>query len=159
MVHLNYFLGKGLSGESNFIVSISCKNQSVILDEVCSVTLKYYLNCFMCVFDQIVRQFNATFKSPFILTITNSTLGYGWTYLDLLDRKKKEYYFRCYFSCDVSGKIDVTLNIKTDNNITTQTNAFQTLANVTDNLELNLYTIGKCRNITGTYVWLSWFLK
>ncbi|CAF1457750.1 unnamed protein product, partial [Adineta ricciae] len=97
---------QGLSGESIFRITISCENESTILDD-------------------ILKQFNATFGYSYNLTITNSSLG-----------------------CDVTGHIDVTLDLRTSDNITIQNNAFEVLTNVTSNLNLNLYSVGKCKNIT-----------
>jgi len=109
----------------------------------------FFLNIILIFFfNKIKKQFNATFKSAYNLTITNSTLGYVETSSHFL-RKNKNSFFQ--FSCDQSGHIDLTLDFSTDDNITIQNNVFAVLDNITGNLNLDLYSVGKCSNLTGKY--------
>ncbi|CAF5159979.1 unnamed protein product, partial [Rotaria sp. Silwood1] len=51
--------------------------------------------------------------------------------------------------CDESGQQDLLFDIQTDDNITLQNDVFEILENITTNLNLALYTVGKCNNKTG----------
>ena len=51
--------------------------------------------------------------------------------------------------CDETGNADVTLNINTDGNITSLHHLFQALENITRPLDVELYSVGKCKGITG----------
>ncbi|CAF3469005.1 unnamed protein product [Rotaria sp. Silwood1] len=77
------------------------------------------------IIDEIIRRFNETFKSPYNITIRNNTAN-----------------------CDESGQQDLLFDIQTDDNITLQNDVFEILENITTNLNLALYTVGKCNNKT-----------
>ncbi|CAF3337216.1 unnamed protein product [Rotaria socialis] len=85
------------------------------------------INCdnISSVTEEIMRRFNESFAYPYTIVIKNN----GST-------------------CDQSGLTDFLFEITTADNITVQNTAFQILDNITTNLSVGIYSVGKCANKT-----------